>query len=140
MLGGHDGTWVGLIELVARVADVHNPVAVLPPMLGPLAERAESLRLPTPIAAEGILLMGLNWSYSSRKARGELGYRTRPLEATVQQTVDWYRELIDAGAMSGGVSPLSLGAAGMRLAGHAGLTALARAAGRRAGRKLVAGG
>ena len=39
----------------------------------------------------------------------------------------------------GGMSPLSLGAAGMRVAGRAGLTALARAAGRRAGRTLVAG-
>ena len=58
------------------------------------------MRLPAPIASEGILLMGLNWSYSSRKARGELGYRTRPLESTVRDTVDWYRELIDAGALS----------------------------------------
>lgn len=140
VLGGHDGTWVGMIELVAELSGVRHPVAVLPHMLGPLAERAEALRLPAPIASEGILLMGLNWSYSSRKARGELGYRTRPLESTVRDTVDWYRELIDAGALSSGVSPMSLGAAGMRVAGRAGLTAVARAAGRRTGRTLVAGG
>ena len=62
-----------------------------------MPERAEALRLPTPISAEAFLLMGLNWSYSSRKARGELGYRSRPLETTLRDTVDWYRELIDAG-------------------------------------------
>ncbi len=140
VLGGHDGDWVGLIELVSELSGVHHPVAVLPPMLGPVAERAEALRLPTPIASEGILLMGLNWSYSSRKARGELGYRTRPLEGTVRDTVDWYRELIDAGTLSSSITPLSLGAAGMRVAGRTGLTALARAAGRRAGRTLVTGG
>lgn len=140
VLGGHDGDWAGLIELVAEVSGVHHPVAVLPPMLASLAERAEALRLPVPIASEGILLMGLNWSYSSRKARGELGYRSRPLKSTVRDTVDWYRELMDAGALGGGVSPLSLGAAGMRVAGHAGLTALARSAGRRTGRTLVTGG
>jgi len=140
VLGGHDSGWVALIELVAELSGVRHPVAVLPPMLGSVAERAEALRLPVPIASEGILLMGLNWSYTSRKARGELGYRSRPLESTVRDTVDWYRELMAGGAFGGGLSPLSLGATGMRVAGRAGLTALARAAGRRAGRTLVAGG
>lgn len=140
VLGGYDSGWVALIERVAELSGVRHPVAVLPPALGPIARHAEALHLPTPIASEAIALMGLNWSYSSKKARGELGYRTRPLDATLSHTIDWYRELIDAGALRGGVSPLSIGAAGVRLAGRAGLTGLARAAGRLAGRALVAGG
>jgi dihydroflavonol-4-reductase len=139
VLGGHDGDWVGLIELVAQLSGTHHPVAVLPPMLAPLAERAEAMRLPAPIASEGILLMSLNWSYSSRKARSELGYRTRPLKSTVRDTIEWYRELIAAGSLPGGVSPLSLGAAGMRVAGRVGLTRVARLAARGSSRPLVAG-
>jgi dihydroflavonol-4-reductase len=140
VLGGHDGGWASLIDRVAELSGVHHPVAVLPPTLGPVARYAEALHLPTPIASEGIALMGLNWSYSSRKARSELGYRTRALDTTLRETIDWYRELQQAGLLRGGLSPLSVGAAGVRMAGRVGLTGLARVAARRAGRSLVAGG
>jgi dihydroflavonol-4-reductase len=140
VLGGHDSGWVQLIERVADLSGVRYPVAVLPPALGPLARQAEALHLPTPIASEGIALMGLNWSYSSKKARGELGYRSRPLDATLKHTIGWYEELIDSGALPGALSPLAVGAAGVRLAGHLGASRLARTASRRAGRPLVAGG
>jgi dihydroflavonol-4-reductase len=140
VLGGHDSGWVELIDRVAELSGVRHPVAVLPPTLGPVARYAESLHLPTPIASEGIALMGLNWSYSSRKARSELGYRPRALDTTLRDTIDWYMELQAAGALRGGLSPLSAGAAGVRLAGRLGVTGLARVAARRAGRPLVAGG
>ena len=140
VLGGHDSGWVALIERVAELSGVRHPVAVLPPALGPVARTAEALRLPTPIASEGIALMGLNWSYASTKARSEIGYRTRPLDTTLAETIAWYEELIAAGSLGGGLSPLSVGAAGIRLAGRAGLTRVARVAARRAGRPLVAGG
>jgi nucleoside-diphosphate-sugar epimerase len=49
--------------------------------------------------------------YSSAKARRELGYRARPLDRTLQDTIDWYRELIDGGIVGGGPpSPLSVAA------------------------------
>jgi nucleoside-diphosphate-sugar epimerase len=140
VLGGHDSGWVALIDRVAELSGVRYPVAVLPPFLGPVAHHAEVLHLPTPIASEGITLMGLNWSYSSTKARGELGYRTRPLDATLEHTIHWYQELIESGRLRGGLSPLSVGAAGVRLAGRLGLTGVARVAARRAGRPLVTGG
>lgn len=140
VLGGHDSGWVALIERLAELSGVHHPVAVLPPALGPIARYAEAVHLPIPIASEGIALMGLNWSYSSKKARGGLGYRTRPLDATLKHTIEWYRELIDSGSLAGGISPLSIGASGVRLAGRLGLAGLARAASQRAGRPLVAGG
>lgn len=139
VLGGHDGGWAELIERVAELSGVHHPVAVLPPMLGPLARRAEGVGLRPPIASEAIALMGLNWSYSSRKARAELGYRQRPLDTTLADTIDWYSELIAAGALTGGLSPMSLGAFGMRAASAARLTGVARAVGARAGLRLVAG-
>lgn len=139
VLGGHDGGWVELIERVAELSGVHHPVAVLPPALGSLARHAEALGLRPPVASEAIMLMGLNWSYSSRKARSELGYRSRALDSTLADTIDWYSELIESGSLHGRLSPLSLGAFGMRAAAAAHLTGIASAVGARAGLRLVAG-
>ena len=68
-----------------------------------------------------MLLMAQNWRYSSAKARRELGYRSRPLDRTLRDTIAWYQELIESGAFAGGRrSPMSLAAAGVRLAGSGG--------------------
>jgi hypothetical protein len=42
---------------------------VVPPEAGPLVRVAESVGLPGLVRAEGIVLMGGNWRYSSRRAR-----------------------------------------------------------------------
>jgi dihydroflavonol-4-reductase len=139
VLGGHDLSWVELFERVARLSGVRHPLLVLPPETGGVARAAEALGLPGVIPAEGFVLMAQNWRYSSRKARRELGYRARPLDRTLGDTIDWYRELIDGGRLGGGrPSPLSLAAAGVRLAGRAGLLWGLRAAEERVGRRLVA--
>lgn len=141
ILGGHDIGWVELIERVAGLSGLHHPVGVIPRGLGQAARRGESLGLRLPISAEGLVLMEQNWRYSSRKARGELGYRPRKLDTTLRETVDWYLELIDSGALRGArPTPLSLAAGGMRLAGRAGLLGGVRLAERYAGRRLLAGG
>jgi len=141
ILGGHDIRWVDLIARVAKLSGVRHPVGVLPGGLGGAARRGESLGLRLPISAEGLVLMEQNWRYSSRKARGELGYRPRKLDTTLQDTIDWYQELIAAGAL-GGARPtaLSLAAGGMRLAGRAGLLGGVRLAERYTGQRLVVGG
>jgi dihydroflavonol-4-reductase len=139
VLGGHDLRWVELFERVAELSGVRHPLVVLPPEAGALARSVESLGLPSAIAAEGIVLMAQNWRYSSRKARRELGYRARPLERTLRDTIDWYVELIDGGRLGGGrPSPLSLAALGVQVAGRTGLLAGLRVAERRVGRRLVA--
>ena len=141
VLGGHDLRWVELIERVARLSGVHHPLVVLPPEAGALARRAEELRLASPVAGEGWLLMAQSWRYSSRKARRELGYRSRPLDRTLRDTIAWYLELIESGTFADGRrSPLSVAAAGVRLAGRAGLLRPLRLAERYAGRRLVVGG
>ena len=140
VLGGHDTSWLELLEQVAELAGVHHPLLVLPPEIGRLAYRAEALGAPSPISAQGILAMAQNWHYSSRKARRELGYRTRSLERTLRDTVDWYRSLIESGALGGSrPSALSVGAAGVRLADRAGLLRGLRVAERYVGRTLVSG-
>jgi hypothetical protein len=90
------------------------------------------------ISAEAMVLMEQNWCYSSAKAKRELGYKPRSHDATVRETVDWYLELIDDGIIDGGApSPLSLGAAGLRLAERTGALGLADAAARRLGLDLM---
>jgi beta-phosphoglucomutase-like phosphatase (HAD superfamily) len=116
VLGGHDVGWVELLQRVAELSGVHYPLMVLPPEAGAAARAAESLGLPSAVAAEGIVLMAQNWTYSSAKAKRELGYRARTLDRTLRDTIEWYRELLDAGLGGGRPSAMSLAAAGVRLA------------------------
>ena len=125
VLGGHDAGWVELLERVAELSGVHHPLVVLPPEAG---------HLPWLVAREGIALMAQNWSYSSAKARRELGYRARSLDRTLRDTIEWYRELpVEVRPPS----PMSLAAVGVRLAGRTGLLGGLEVAERYVGRKLV---
>jgi dihydroflavonol-4-reductase len=139
VLGGHDTTWVQLFERVAELSGVRHPMLVLPREAGSVARTAEAAGLPTPISAEGLVLMAQNWRYSSAKARRELGFRARALDRTLTDTIDWYRRLIDTGILGGGrPSALSLAAAGVRLADRSGALGVVRLAERYIGRRLVA--
>jgi dihydroflavonol-4-reductase len=139
VLGGHDTSWVELFERVAELSGVRHPLLVLPREAGRLARAAEAAGLPSPVSAEGLVLMAQNWRYSSAKARRELGYRARSLNRTLADTIDWYRELIESGTLGGGrPSALSVAAAGMRVADRAGALGALRLAERYLGRRLVA--
>ena len=139
VLGGHDTSWVELFERVAELSDVRHPLLVLPREAGRLARAAEAAGLPSPISAEGLVLMAQNWRYSSAKARRELGYRARALDRTLSDTIDWYKALIESGALGGGPpSALSVAAAGMRAADRTGALGPLRVAERYLGRRLVA--
>jgi dihydroflavonol-4-reductase len=139
VLGGHDTRWVDLFERVAELSGVRHPLLVLPREAGRLARAAEAAGLPSPVSAEGLVLMAQNWRYSSAKARRELGYRARSLDRTLADTIDWYRELIESGAFGRGrVSALSVAAAGMRAADRVGALGALRIAERYVGRRLVA--
>jgi dihydroflavonol-4-reductase len=141
VLGGHNRSWVEVLDRVAELSGVRHPLFVIPPELAGPARVAEALRLPSPISAEGIVLMAQNWRYSSAKARRELGYRARPLDATLKATIDWYLELMQRGAFDGSaLSPLSVASAGVRAAARLGVVELLRTAENRLGRRLVAGG
>ena len=125
VLGGHDTGWVELLGRVAELSGVHHPLVVLPP---------RAAGLPWLVAGEGITLMAQNWRYSSAKARRELGYRARSLDRTLRDTIDWYQQLPDDGRPP---SPMSLAAAGVRLAGATGLLGGLSVAERYLGRRLV---
>jgi dihydroflavonol-4-reductase len=140
ILGGHNLTWPEFFERVADLSGVHHPVAILPRESAEISRVAERLGVPGLVSAEGLVLMAQNWRYSSRKAKRELGYRPRSLNATLRETIEWYQELIEAGAFNGDrPSSLSVAAAGMRLAARVGLVRGAHAAERYLGRRLVSG-
>jgi dihydroflavonol-4-reductase len=140
ILGGYNLSWIDVVDRIAEQSGVHHSIVVLPRDVAVLARVQAELNLPGPIAPEALMLMAQNWRYSSRKAKRELGYRTRPLERTLGETIEWSRELIEAGAFRDrGASALSVASALLRSAERIGLGAGLRAAERYTGRRLVAG-
>ena len=104
ILGGENLPWPRLIDRVAELSGVRYPIMVLPASIRRLAQIREALGLPGALSAEASNLMGQDWRFSSRRAREELGYESRPLDDTLQATIDWYLELIEAGASWHGAS------------------------------------
>jgi dihydroflavonol-4-reductase len=140
ILGGQNLTWPQLIDRVAELSGVHFPVMALPAGIGRVGRAREALGIPGPISAEATNLMGKDWRFSSSKARRELGYRPRPLDVTLQATIEWYGELMEAGAFADSRrSGLSLVADSMQLASRAGLLMPIRVGQRLIGRRLIAG-
>ena len=140
ILGGYNLAWVELIDRLAVESGTTRPLMVLPREVGGLARAQAELGVRWPIAPEAFALMAQNWRYSSRKAKRELGYKTRPLEETIARTVEWYADLMGRGVLDGRrMSALSVASAWMRVADRTGLVAGLRAAERYAGRRLVTG-
>ena len=141
ILGGENVEWVDLIERIAELSGVRNAVIVIPREVAEAIAAAGSFSGGVVISPEAFSLMAQDWRYTSDKARKELGYRPRPLDATLRETVDWYIDLKRAGRLGGGrPSPMSLGALGVRLAGRSGGTRVLRVLEGWSGRRLVAGG
>jgi dihydroflavonol-4-reductase len=141
ILGGVNLGWPSLIDWVAELSDVRYPIMVLPLTIRRLMRIREALGLPGALSAEASSLMGQDWRFTSRKARDELGYQARPLEYTLRATIEWYLELIEAGAFANSrVSGLSRWADTMRIASRLGLLTPLRVGQRVTGRRMLAGG
>jgi nucleoside-diphosphate-sugar epimerase len=96
ILGGPYVSFEELLTLYARALQRPAPVAAVPASLvraGQLAlfgfERLAPVPLPASPAYLSVFL--LERRYTSARAEGELGYRTRPARETVGDTVAWYR-------------------------------------------------
>jgi len=141
IVGGENLTWPQLIDRVAELSGIHYPIMALPAGIGRVGRVREALGLPGPISAEAENLMAKDWRFSSKKARRELGYQPRPRDETLRATIEWSRELIDAGAFTDSYgSGLSRMADSMRLASRFGLLTPIRIGQRVTGRRLIAGG
>ncbi len=142
VLGGHNLTWVQLLERVALLSGVRHPLMVFPRQTADVLEAMELLRVPVPMRAEAVRLMSLDWQGSSEKARAEFGYGPRPLDETLLRTIRWHQELIEEGhfADRDGTSPRSLMAAGLRTFPGPALMRLVRPVENVSGVRLVACG
>jgi hypothetical protein len=119
---------------------VRHPILVLPTESARVARVREALGLPSAISTEGYALMAQDWRFSSSKAERELGYRARPLRETIHATVDWYLELLEAGAFAGAErSGMSAVAEGLGAIGRVGLLTPVRIGQRLTGRRVLAG-
>jgi len=140
ILGGRNTTWPALIDRVAQLSGVHHPVVVLPREVARLARIRDALAVPGPLAAEGYELMSQDWRFSSAKAKRELGYSARPLDRTLQGTIDWYSDLIEHRAFENAHrSSLSTLAAATRTLSRLGLLGPLKLGQRIAGRRVLAG-
>jgi hypothetical protein len=105
-----------------------------------MAQIREAMKLPAALPAEGFGLMAKDWRFSSEKAKRELGYQTRAIDETIQATVEWYLDLIDAGAFDGELaSSMSTVAGAIGQAAAFGLLHPLRLGGRLARRRVVVG-
>ncbi len=141
ILGGENVPWVDLIERVAQLADVGHPVFVIPRDVAAAIAAAGSVSGGVLISPEAFALMAQDWRYSSQKAKKELGYRPRGLDATLRETVDWYLGLMRSGVLGAGrPSPMSVGSLGLRLASRVGGLRVAHAVESWTGRRFIAVG
>jgi hypothetical protein len=125
---------------VAKLSGVRFPVMVLPPAIARIARVREAAGIPGPMPAEASDLMGRDWRFSSRKAERELGYSARPLDETLQDTIDWYQELIEAGSFGDDESSsLSQIASAVRTASRLGALTPLRVGQRLLGRQMIVG-
>jgi dihydroflavonol-4-reductase len=110
ILGNRNFTMTRLLADLGRLSGVQPPALKLPVTaamtLAAAAQRLGQTNLPTPVEVRAA---SLNWSFSSRKAKRELGWRTSPHEDCLEETIEYYRRREgDALAAPGSVQPLAL--------------------------------
>jgi hypothetical protein len=80
-----------------------------------------------PLNTDEVKLSGQWWTYSSNKARRELGWKTGPHEDSLEATVSWYLERDEARfQMARRSQPVSYKLAAAALSGLDGAAGLAR--------------
>jgi dihydroflavonol-4-reductase len=113
ILGNRNFTLDRLFADLARLSGVGPPPVRLPLpaalALARSAARVGGLRMPAP---QEVLAASLNWTFSSAKAKRELGWQTSPHEECLEETIQYLREQTGAGiAPPGTRQPAALRAA-----------------------------
>ncbi len=114
ILGNRNFTMTRLLADLGRLSGVAPPAVKLPVAaalsLAAAAQRLGSSDLPAPVEVRA---SSLNWSFSNRKAKRELGWTTSPHEDCLEETIAWYRDRDGAGlAPPGSQQALALRVAG----------------------------
>jgi dihydroflavonol-4-reductase len=115
ILGGRNFTLDRLFADLARIAGVAPPPLKLPGRVAIAgAEIAERLGMPIAVSVDEVRSATLWWTYSSAKAKRELGFEARPHEETLEDAVRWQLDQLGDRRAKPGIE-------------HAALTAVARA-------------
>ena len=92
ILGGRNFTLDRLFADLARISGVDPPPLKLPASVAVRGiDLARLVRLPVPVMRDEVRSASLRWTYSSAKARRELGFSSRPHEETLEDAVAWQR-------------------------------------------------
>ena len=110
ILGNRNFTMTRLFADLGRLSGVQPPALKLPVTaamaLAAAAQRVGQTHLPTP---EEVRAASLNWRFSNRKAKRELGWSTSPHEDCLEETIEYYRSRDGAAlAAPGAMQPLPL--------------------------------
>jgi len=93
ILGGRNFTMTRLFADLSRISGVEPPAVRIP---GPLAvawvEGVTRAGLPLPVTADELKAVQQWWVYRTAKAERELGFKARPHEETLEDTVEWQLE------------------------------------------------
>ncbi len=97
ILGGENLSWRAFYDLVEDVTGHPAPKRTIPYPLAYAGAwwaevRARFTNRPAFPTRKAVKAAYMDLHYSSAKARKELGYTTRPLDASIRDTVRWYRE------------------------------------------------
>jgi dihydroflavonol-4-reductase len=136
ILGGRNYTLRRLFADLGRLSGIEPPAIRLPASAALALAQLGGSRLP--IAIDEVRSASQWWTYSSAKAKRELGWTTRPHEETLEATVKWW--LAREGeriARTPSVQPVQVKLAARAVQGLAGAAgAAARVAGRARGARL----
>jgi len=96
LLSGENVTVNQLLERAASIAGVRaphfTPPTVLLHVLAGILELVSSIRgKPAPLTREVLQIIGRYAWYDASKARAELGWSSRPLNETLEDTIRWLR-------------------------------------------------
>jgi dihydroflavonol-4-reductase len=92
ILGGRNFTFDRLFADLSRLSGVDPPVKLPPQVAATAAALIAAGGRDGPLTPLAVRAASHRWTYSSAKARRELGWRSRPHEETLDATVGWHME------------------------------------------------
>jgi dihydroflavonol-4-reductase len=93
ILGGRNFTLTRLFADLSRISGVEPPGIRVPGGLAVAgAEAVARTGLPIPVTPDELRAVQQWWTYRTRKAQKELGFKARPHEETLEDTVRWQLE------------------------------------------------
>ena len=111
LLSGENVTANELVQRAAAIAGVRAarftpPRFLLNGLVGALEVICKVRGKPAPITRDVLQILGRYAWYDTSKARAELGWTTRPLQQTLQETIDWLRNPQTSAARAGSAAAL----------------------------------